>query len=125
MAKRIVDLRREHEAAEARKAEGGEAEAPKTKGRKAAAKKAPAARKKRVKEKATVRKRLVWGIFSGSMKEEARFAYDQREAAEERIEQLRAKSKKMYFIQPIKEVIAESAPPPKAAAAAPAEADEE
>ena len=39
------------------------------------------------------------------MKEEARFPYDQREAAEERLEQLRSKGKKMYFIQPIKELI--------------------
>ncbi len=35
-----------------------------------------------------------------SMKEEGRFPYDQREAAEEKIELLRQKSKKMYFIQP-------------------------
>ncbi|HAW32156.1 MAG TPA: hypothetical protein DCY03_29300, partial [Planctomycetaceae bacterium] len=50
------------------------------------------------------RRRLFWGVFTGSMKEESRFAYDQRDAAVERIEQLRLKNaKKLYFIQPIKE----------------------
>ena len=42
------------------------------------------------------------------MKEEGRFPYDQREAAEEKIELLRQKSKKLYFIQPLKEVIGEA-----------------
>ena len=68
----------------------------------------PAAAKKattRKKTKAPERKRLIWGVFSGTMKEEARFPYDQRAAAEERLEQLRSKGKKMYFIQPIKELI--------------------
>lgn len=83
--------------------------------------KSPAAKKaKRVrapsrrKAKVAERKRLMWGIFSGSFKEEARFAYDQRAAADERLEQLRAKGKRSYFIQPIKEVI--SAPAPTAEA---------
>ena len=107
MSKRILDKRREHEAAEARK-EPGE-EAPKKKGAKTARKAAPV-RKKRTKEKVAQRKRLVWAVFSGSMKEEARFPYDQRAAAEEKAEQLRAKSKKMYFIQPVKEVISEPLP---------------
>lgn len=105
MSKRILDKRREHEAAESRKGD----EAPKKKGTKKATK-ATATRKKRTKEKAQQRKRLVWAVFNGSMKEEARFPYDQRAAAEEKIEQLRAKSKKLYFIQPVKEVIADAAP---------------
>lgn len=74
-------------------------------------KKKKATRKKttrKTREKAAQRKRLVWGIFSGSMKEEARFPYDQRTAAEEKLEQLRGKSKKMYFLQPIKEVMADA-----------------
>jgi uncharacterized coiled-coil protein SlyX len=42
------------------------------------------------------------------MKEEGRFPFDQRQAAEERIEQLKLKSaKKLFFIQTIKEVITE------------------
>lgn len=99
------ELRKQAEAAESR-------EAAEPKKKKAAAKKA-APRKKRTREKALQRKRLVWGVFSGSMKEEARFPYDQRDQAEEKINQLRQKSvKKMYFIQPIKEPIAEALPEP-------------
>ena len=74
--------------------------------KKAPAKKAAAPRAKRTKEKVIARKRLVWVVFNGSMKEEGRFPYDQRAAAEEKIEQLKLKStKKLYFIQPVKEVI--------------------
>lgn len=59
----------------------------------------------RRKVKVPDRKRKLWGVFSGTLKEEARFPYDQRKQAEEKLEQLRSKSKKLYFIQPIKEVI--------------------
>lgn len=95
-----MDKRREVEAAEAMgKADG-------TKKKKKATKK-KAVRKttrKRAKSKSSARKRLVWGVFNGNMKEEARFPYQERAAAEEKIEQLRLKSpKKLYFIQPIKE----------------------
>ncbi len=56
----------------------------------------------------------MWAVFNGSMKEEGRFPYDQRDSAEERIQQLKVKSpKKIYFIQAIKETIVA---PPKAAA---------
>ena len=72
------------------------------------------AKKKATRKKATKRaksvktpdrKRLVWVIFSGSMKEEARFPYDQRAAAETKLEQLLAKGKRLYFMQPVKETI--------------------
>jgi hypothetical protein len=92
-----MELRRQAEAVEA---QGGAAAAPPAKAKKAAAPKA-----KRTKEKAVVRKRLIWVVYNGSMKEEGRFPYDQRAAAEEKIEALRQKSKKLYFIQPVKEVI--------------------
>ena len=89
-----LEMRRQAEAAEAE-----EKSSPKKK----ATKKKKATRKKKA-AKADIRRRLVWGVFTGSMKEESRFPYDQREAAEERIEQLRAKNaKKLYFIQPVKE----------------------
>jgi hypothetical protein len=42
---------------------------------------------RRAKAKATERKRLMWGVFNSSMKEEGRFPYDRRAAAEERVEQ--------------------------------------
>ncbi|QDU07075.1 hypothetical protein [Gimesia aquarii] len=97
-----------------RQAEAAEADA-KTSPKKKAVKKKKAVRKKKA-TKTEVRRRLFWGVFTGSMKEESRFSYDQRDAAEERIEQLRAKNaKKLYFIQPIKEpldgqVVATKAP---------------
>jgi hypothetical protein len=104
-----MELRKQIEAAEAR---GETADAPKK------TKKAAATKTKRVKEKVLPRKRLIWVVYNGSMKEEGRFAYDQRDAAEERIEALRQKSKKLYFIQPLKEVIGELAGTAKPAAAA-------
>lgn len=67
--------------------------------------KAAATRTRKVKEKPQVRKRLVWVVYSGSMKEEGRFGYGELEQAKERIEFLKTKSKKMYFIQPVKEII--------------------
>jgi hypothetical protein len=98
-----LELRKEAEAAEAR---GVPAKAePKTR----KARKAPAKRTSRSKVKAPQRKRIVWVIYSGSMKEEGRFPYDQRAAAEERMEVLRSKSKKLYFLQPVKEIIGEGA----------------
>ena len=96
-------MRKEIEAAEDKKKT---AKKTKTKAKaKAKTTKKKAVRKK-AKPKAPARKRLIWGVFSGNLKEQARFPYDQRVAAEEKIKQLRARStKKMYFIQPIKEPI--------------------
>jgi hypothetical protein len=72
-------------------------------------KKVTKAKSRSKKAKDTVqRKRVVWGVFSGSMKEEARFPYDKQKDAEAKLEQLRSKSKKPYFIQPIKEVITDA-----------------
>ena len=99
MASKRMEMRRQVEAAEAR----GSLDAPVKKTKKAAGTKT-----KRVKEKVQARKRLVWVVYNGSMKEEGRFPYDQRAAAEEKIELLRQKSKKMYFIQPLKEIIGEA-----------------
>jgi hypothetical protein len=75
------------------------------------AKRKPTKRASRAKEKPTQRKRLLWAVLSGNMKEEARFSYEQRAAAEEKLEALRAKSKKLYFIQPIKEPITDAPAP--------------
>ena len=72
------------------------------------------ATKKAVKKKAVKRKkkasdptryRLIWGVYSSSMREEARFDYDRREDADKKAEQLKAKGKKIYWVQPIKEPI--------------------
>lgn len=84
-------------------------EAPKRKKR--VVKKKPAtARPKRVKAKAIVRKRMLWVVFSTAMKEEARFPYAEKEQAEQKAEALRQKNKKDYFVQPIKEPIADAVP---------------
>ena len=100
-SKRLLDKRREHEAAEK---QGKTQVAKKTTTKKGG--KATATRKRKV--KAPERKRLKWGVFSGTLKEEGRFNWDEREKAEERLALLRSKSKKLYFIQPIKESISES-----------------
>ena len=97
-----LELRKQSEAAEAQEAASGK----KATKKKAATKKVT----RRTREKAPQRKQLIWVVYSGSMKEEARFPYDQREAAEEKVEQLRARSKKLYFIQPLKDPIP-NAPP--------------
>ncbi len=105
-----LELRKQAEAVESR--EGAE---PK---KKAAAKKTTTSRAKRTKEKVIARKKLVWVVFNGSMKEEGRFPYDQRAAAEEKIEQLKLKSaKKLYFIQPVKELLGDGKAAPALAAA--------
>ena len=114
MASKRMELRKQVEAVEAR---GGSIDPPKK------TKKAAGTKTKRVKEKIQARKRLVWVVYNGSMKEEGRFPYDQRAAAEEKIELLRQKSKKMYFIQPLKEVIGEA--PGAAKPIATAEIEEE
>jgi hypothetical protein len=101
MASRRLQKRLEVEAAE----KLGTSAPEKAKKEKATAKKAKStgasARKRKV--KAPERKRIVWGVFSGTLKDEGRYPYDQYDKAVERLEQLRAKSKKMFFIQAIKE----------------------
>lgn len=96
-----LQKRREMEAAESQDTKKSKAK------RKKAKRKTTTTRRK---TKSVERKRLVWGVFSGSLKEEARFPYDQRAEAEEKLEALRAKGKKSYFIQPIKEIITEPLP---------------
>lgn len=75
---------------------------------KAAKKKKKATKKRstrRTKEDVIERKRLVWVIYTATLREEARFPYDQRTEAEERLAQLQAKGKRTYFLQPVKELL--------------------
>jgi len=66
---------------------------------------------RRVKAKVAPKKRLIWVVFNGSMKEESRFPYAERAAAEEKLEQLRAKStKRLYYLQAVKEEITDAPP---------------
>ncbi len=110
-----MELRRMAKAAEAQETSDSEG-APKKK----AAKKKAAKRVSRAKEKVPERRRLVWGVFSGTMKEEARFPYAERDAAVQKAEKLSARGKKRYFVQPIKEVITEPLPIPEGEEDAPA-----
>jgi hypothetical protein len=77
--------------------------------KKAAKKKKKATKRKttrsRAKKDVLERRKLVWAIYGSTMKEEARFPYEDLKAAEEKLELLRSKSKKSYFIQPLKEPI--------------------
>ena len=101
MAKSRAELRRMAEAAEAL-----ENASPKAK-RKATRKKAT----RRTREKAPERKRAVWVLYSSSMKEEGRYPYDQKEAAEEKLAALRARGKRLYFMQMVKELITDGSAP--------------
>jgi len=105
-----------------------EGEAAEKLGKKTTKKKAASTRKKTTakktkkkkaskRTKSEERRRLVWAIYNGNMKEEARFPYDQRKQAEQKLDQLKSKGKRLYFIQPMKEVIVDT-PPDEADAAA-------
>jgi len=105
MAKSRLSMRREVEAAEA-----AEETTPSTKKaakkkavkKKATRKKATTARARKAKEVAP-RRRLVWVVYSSTMREEGRFLYHERDKADAKLEQLLARGKRRYFIQPIKE----------------------
>jgi len=102
MAKSRLSMRREAEAAEAK----GEAPVKKKKvAKKKAAKKKAAARPRKKKSEVPPRRRLVWVVYSSTMREEGRFLYHERDKAEERLNSLLSKGKRRYFIQPIKEAL--------------------
>jgi hypothetical protein len=100
MAKSRLELRKMNEAAEAAGLSDDSEEKPK---KKKATRKKAAPRKTR--EKPPERKRAVWVLYSGSMKEEGRYPYDQKEAADERLAVLQGRGKKLYFMQMVKELI--------------------
>lgn len=113
MASRRLQKRIEAEAAE----KLGKPSTKKAAKKRATRKKAKSTRKR--KTKVAERKKMYWGVFTGTLKEEGRYPYDQREQAEEKLAALRARStKKLYFIQPIKESLS-------AASAALREADDD
>lgn len=89
-----------------------EAEAAEKSGKKTTKKKAAKKKTTRKKKtKAAERKKIFWGVFSGTLKEEGRYAYDEKDKAEERLEQLLARGKRTYFIQPIKVPLSETLEP--------------
>ena len=111
MAKSRLALRREAEAVEARDADATTEDAPAKASKKKATKKKAAKKKATRKSARTERKRLSWGVFSSTAKEEARFPYDQKEQAEEKLAQLLGRGKRLYFLQPIKEPLSASPVP--------------
>lgn len=103
MGKSRMELRRMTEAAEAQ-----EKASPKATKKKATRKKAAT---RRVREKPPERKRAVWVLYSSSMKEEGRYPYDQKEAADARLAVLQARGKRLYFMQMVKELITDGSGP--------------
>ena len=128
MAKSRLSMRREVEAAEAAEAESGKKKATRKsagdtatgdrtegttkkrakKGEKdsSAPKKRKAAkpRTKRAKE-AMQRRRLIWVVYSSTMREEGRFLYHEKDKADELLATLLGRGKRRYFIQPMKEAL--------------------
>ena len=135
MARRILnrkDLRADFEAAERRKAEGGEVdeeeeldeeedeeevdeeggeasdedeaeeEAPKKRKPAPAAKPKPRSRTAKV-----TRMKVVWGVFNNSNQRVAAYPYPKRKDADEHAARLTADKKSTHFVQPVKEPIDE------------------
>ena len=106
MAKSRLSKRREVEAAEAM-----DVAAPKKKKvvkkavKKVAKKRATKARPRKKKADLPARRRLIWVVYSSTMREEGRYLYHERDKAEEKLKSLLAKGKRRYFIQPIKEAL--------------------
>lgn len=97
--------------AEAAKAAGVDDESPKKKKTKKKKKAAKKRTTRKVKDAVSERKRLIWVIYTATLREEARFPYDQRKQAEEKLKQLLAKGKRTYFLQPVKELVSGDATP--------------
>ena len=117
------ELRRQSDAAEAASREGAEDEAEATEGSeeegdeeapatKAKAKAKPKASRKARKPKATPRMRARWGVFDSSIKQVAVYDYKDRAAADAKVAALLATRKTgTFFVQMVKEPMAEDAAP--------------
>ncbi len=101
MAKSRLSMRREVEAAEAIEATPKKKVAKK----KAVKKKATTTRTRKKKADTPARRRLIWVLYSSTMREEGRFLYHERDKAEEKLQALLSKGKRRYFLQPIKEAL--------------------
>jgi hypothetical protein len=58
-----------------------------------------------------VRMRVVWGVFSSSVQCVQTFPYPQKKEAEALAAKLTAEKKSLFFVQPVREPIAEELPP--------------
>ena len=101
MGKSRLSKRREVEAAEA--AEKTTVKKKKTTKKKATKKKTTTTRARKKKADTPARRRIVWVLYSSTMREEGRYLYHERDKAEEKLQALLAKGKRRYFLQPIKE----------------------
>ena len=68
-------------------------------------KKAKTKRKSRAKKDVKVRQRLAWGVFNHAMKPVAKYAYNQKKAAEKKARELSPEGKPPHFIAKVKEDI--------------------
>ena len=103
MAKSRLSMRREVEAAEAIEATPAKKKVAKEKAVKK--KKTTATRTRKKKADVPARRRLIWVLYSSTMREEGRFLYHERDKAEEKLQALLSKGKRRYFLQPIKEAL--------------------
>lgn len=67
-------------------------------------KKAAKPRTRRAKE-AMQRRRLVWVVYSSTMREEGRFLFHEKDKANELLATLLGRGKRRYFMQPVKEAL--------------------
>ena len=51
------------------------------------------------------RRRLVWVVYSSTMREEGRFLFHDKEKADELLATLLGRGKRRYFMQPVKEAL--------------------
>jgi hypothetical protein len=104
MGKSRLSKRREVEAAEAaEKTTAKKTTKKKATKKKATKKKATTTRARKKKADTPARRRIVWVLYSSTMREEGRYLYHERDKAEEKLQALLAKGKRRYFLQPIKE----------------------
>lgn len=116
MARRILnrrELRRSADQTEQQAASPeAEAAAPKKASKAKAATPKP---KKPRKKKEPPRMCARWGVFDSGMRQVAIFDYNQRAEADQKVADLTAKKNAVYFLQIVKEPMAEPAEPEKAA----------
>lgn len=62
-------------------------------------------RKSRAKKDVDVRQRLFWGVFNHAMKPIAKYAFNQKKAAEKKAQELSPEGKPPHFVAKVKEAI--------------------
>lgn len=101
MARKVVNRKELRAEAEAAEKQGV------TKKKAAKKKKAATPRASRAKAVADVRMKLFWGVFNQSLKRVALYEYDEKQAADEKADELSKSGKSPHFVQKVKEVIEE------------------